>query len=598
MDISMSSMRKILAFAGFTLLFSLLASAADAQTRYVATLTGAQQVPAVNSPGIGLGVVVLNAAGNQITVNLTFSGLTSAAAAGHIHGNAAVGANAGVLFDFASAVPAATSGTMAEQTFAVTPAQASALASGQNYFNIHTGNFGGGEIRGQILPAPATAPTQKFVATLSGAEQVPSVSSSATGTGTVVLNAAETQITVNMSFSGLTSNATGAHIHGAGVPGTNAGVLFDFSGVTPTATSGTIPQQTFAISPSQVADLKAGLYYFNIHTANFGGGEIRGQVLLAPSRKFVTSLTGGAQHPPVVTPGSGSGSVVLNSSEDQFTVNASFMNLTSNTGAAHIHGPASAAADAGVLFNFDGVQIATTGIVADQTFALTPSQAADLKAGLYYINVHTATNGGGEVRGQLATAAPVLTVTRGGSGSGSAPVTSSVPGISCGGDCSEPFDSGTSVTLTAGAASTGSFFAGWTGGGCSGRGTCVVTLTADTTVTAVYTSSASAISFSDDPIGLGTTTIKATHILELRSAINTLRASNGLSAFVFTDASLAAGAAIKAVHIAELRTALNAVYTQRGRTVPTYSDPTITAGTTTIRGLHVAELRLAVRLIE
>lgn len=65
----------------------------------------------------------------------------------------------------------------------------------------------------------------------------------------------------------------------------------------------------------------------------------------------------------------------------------------------------------------------------------------------------------------------VVTVT----GSGTGTVTSSPSGISCGTDCAEIYPPGTSVTLTASAAA-GSRFAGWTGGGCTGTGTCVVTL--------------------------------------------------------------------------------------------------------------------------
>jgi Cu/Zn superoxide dismutase len=143
--------------------------------------------------------------------------------------------------------------------------------------------------------AASAAGAQVFTATLSGAQQVPAVSSSGTGTGTVVLNAGETPITVDLTFSGLTSTAIAAHIHGAGAAGTNAGVLFDFSAATPAATAGSIPQQTFAITPAQVADLKAGLYYFNIHTTNFSGGEIRGQISSGPAISIDrTSLRFGA----------------------------------------------------------------------------------------------------------------------------------------------------------------------------------------------------------------------------------------------------------------------------------------------------------------
>ena len=72
---------------------------------------------------------------------------------------------------------------------------------------------------------------------------------------------------------------------------------------------------------------------------------------------------------------------------------------------------------------------------------------------------------------------------------------------------------------------------------------------------------------------MGVTLVKAAHIVELQNAVATLRANNQLTAFIFTDAALAAGATVKAVHITELRTALDAVFTKRGRTVVTYTDP-------------------------
>jgi len=75
-----------------------------------------------------------------------------------------------------------------------------------------------------------------------------------------------------------------------------------------------------------------------------------------------------------------------------------------------------------------------------------------------------------------------LTVLKAGTGTGT--VTSSPAGISCGGNCSVSYDSGTSVTLTANPG-TYSTFTGWTGGGCS-TGTCDITMTADTTVTATF----------------------------------------------------------------------------------------------------------------
>ena len=70
-------------------------------------------------------------------------------------------------------------------------------------------------------------------------------------------------------------------------------------------------------------------------------------------------------------------------------------------------------------------------------------------------------------------------------GSGVGTVGSSPAGIACGADCAENYPSGTVVTLSA-VANSGSFFAGWSGGGCSGSGACTITINGDTTVTARF----------------------------------------------------------------------------------------------------------------
>jgi hypothetical protein len=76
-----------------------------------------------------------------------------------------------------------------------------------------------------------------------------------------------------------------------------------------------------------------------------------------------------------------------------------------------------------------------------------------------------------------------LTIRKTGTGAGT--VTSSPGGISCGSTCSRSFENGTTVTLTATPAS-GSVFAGWSGGGCSGTGTCRTTISSSQTITAVF----------------------------------------------------------------------------------------------------------------
>jgi hypothetical protein len=131
-----------------------------------------------------------------------------------------------------------------------------------------------------VLTAPCAKAAMIFTTTLTGPQEAPSNVSSGSGFGMVLLNDAQTQITVDLSWSGLTAPATSAHIHD-GAPGVVGPVLFNFTGV-PGATSGAIPEQSFGITAGQVAQLEAGHFYIDVHTSNFAGGEIRGQITLTP----------------------------------------------------------------------------------------------------------------------------------------------------------------------------------------------------------------------------------------------------------------------------------------------------------------------------
>lgn len=148
-----------------------------------------------------------------------------------------------------------------------------------------------------------------FTAYLNSAQEVPPNASPAKGFGRVTLNEAETMITVSVSYGSaavpLSSNVVGGHIHGPAAPGTNAPVLFNLmpaGGVT----FGSVDNVSFNVTPQQVADLKAGLYYINIHTVNNSGGEIRGQLRVPRS---VLDFNGdGPTDYVVVRPAGGAGS--------------------------------------------------------------------------------------------------------------------------------------------------------------------------------------------------------------------------------------------------------------------------------------------------
>ena len=121
-------------------------------TIFVATLTGGQEVPPTNSPATGTGTVLLSADETTATVSLNFSGLSANQTAAHIHGPAAPGETAAVLFDIGS--QGRTSGSFTNLTFTLTPQQVQQLKSGLLYFNVHSTAFTSGEIRGEIQAAP------------------------------------------------------------------------------------------------------------------------------------------------------------------------------------------------------------------------------------------------------------------------------------------------------------------------------------------------------------------------------------------------------------------------------------------------------------
>ena len=154
-----------------------------------------------------------------------------------------------------------------------------------------------------LLGVPlAQAQVTTFSAALSGANENPPVSTSGTGTATVTIDAAAHTMRVQATFSGLGSNTTAAHIHCCAVPPTNVGVASmtpSFTGFPLGVTSGSM-DTTFVLTQTATyggnfltanggtaagaeAALLAGIFggraYFNIHTVNFGGGEIRGTLL-------------------------------------------------------------------------------------------------------------------------------------------------------------------------------------------------------------------------------------------------------------------------------------------------------------------------------
>lgn len=126
-----------------------------------------------------------------------------------------------------------------------------------------------------LFVSPASA-QQYFQANLDGLQVVTPNASPAVGFGCFTLNPDST-LDYQVSYVGLLGVETSAHIHGPAPAGVNAGVQFAFALGTPKV--GTFGPLTGA----QMSDLMSGLYYVQIHTNLFPGGEIRGQILASGS---------------------------------------------------------------------------------------------------------------------------------------------------------------------------------------------------------------------------------------------------------------------------------------------------------------------------
>jgi hypothetical protein len=112
-------------------------------------------------------------------------------------------------------------------------------------------------------------------ATLSAANEVPSNASTGSGTLDASFNKETSVLSYTVSYSGLTGPAKAGHFHGPAAAGANAGVALPFVGSLDSPIKGTA-----TLTAAQAADLLAGKWYVNLHTAANGGGEIRGQALV------------------------------------------------------------------------------------------------------------------------------------------------------------------------------------------------------------------------------------------------------------------------------------------------------------------------------
>ncbi|WP_276134585.1 CHRD domain-containing protein [Polluticoccus soli] len=245
-------------------------------------------------------------------------------------------------------------------------------------------------------PASADHLTAKylFAAKLDGAQEVPSVPLNGLGVATLFVSYDLDSACLEMTVNGLSGPITAVHIH-AGPVGVSGPVVVDLMPyLTGNRVKATITGAT--VNPQLMANLLSGMFYINVHTALYPNGEIRGQLLPEEDKGITTWLQGIQETPPVATSGTGLGSFILSKSMQKLSFHVVVNGLSSAITGAHLHRQASGYPGPIVedLTPFINGNVISGNV--DPTLYLS-----SLLADSIYINVHTVSNPGGEIRGQL-----------------------------------------------------------------------------------------------------------------------------------------------------------------------------------------------------
>lgn len=374
-----------------------------AREGYVFDMSGGQEVPPVSTLATGAGIVSIDRDNTNAHYMIVYNNLQGTFTASHFH-NAPPGENGGVLFDISSEYSPVGS-AYGYWDVSDTPAfdgETSALfRENEIYINVHSDMHPSGEIRGNILRVRNLFTEEPFdpefindlvlVAELDGSQEEPPVTTDGRGLATVYLNEDRTSALVNVTVSSLSGPITGAHIHD-GVFGENGPVIFPL-----TNEGNRIQMEITGITTEQLGKLLGGAYYINIHTAENPAGEIRGQIFIEQDLTFVATMSGDNEVPAVTTDAVGLGVFHYAIGQLELDVNVQFTGLSSNLVGAHLH--------TGIPGENGPVAIDLADMVDGNTIRGKVNLTLDHLGALFtnglYVNVHTANNPGGEIRGQL-----------------------------------------------------------------------------------------------------------------------------------------------------------------------------------------------------
>ncbi|MCZ2357187.1 MAG: CHRD domain-containing protein [Bacteroidia bacterium] len=352
-----------------------------------AKIDGQSQVPANSSLAKGVGYIAVSEDMSSIRIRLTAGGLSSNITSIDIREGAA-GINGAVLITLSSR-------KTQDTVIVVNKAMLGKLLSGNAYFNVHTTNNPNGEIRGQIY----VEQDYIFTAELSGAKQMPPVTTNAKGVAIILIPRALNKVYIWATTSGLTGTITSCHLHKA-PDGQSGGVILDLTAI---KSERHIFGNVAIVPTITLADLIAGNIYLNIHTAANSSGEIRGNFNWIKGLHFDTFMNGASVMPAATTDAVGLTTLWTSPNLDTlyYRMLAVGDKLTSEITSARI-------CNGIVGSNGTTVHSMNTNTIGDVSGFWKASDAApfdltNLQKFLkneMYVQVNTTLNASGEIRGQ------------------------------------------------------------------------------------------------------------------------------------------------------------------------------------------------------
>ncbi len=237
-----------------------------------AIINGAQQVPLVPTAAGGVAAIKMNTTLDSLWVDVVADGLTGPITSAHFH-NGNPGVNGGVEIDLTNFINGnKIMGTVTGS--ALTTELINKFLKGEIYINLHTAAFPNGEIRGQVYRLLR----EGYNLMLSGDQEIPAVTTSASGAGIVSIDRDQDNAHFMIVASGIMAN--GAHFHNA-VAGQSGGVIYD---LTPYYMNNGIfgywkSSDATPFTTAQSIRFRNDSVYVNLHTVANPGGEIRGQVM-------------------------------------------------------------------------------------------------------------------------------------------------------------------------------------------------------------------------------------------------------------------------------------------------------------------------------